>query len=408
MAEEKSCSFCLKNAAKYTCPRCNMLYCSANCYKSEAHSECSESFYKDCFMEGLKNMDNSKDVDKSKVMEMLQRVYSESQDDDEVDHGEDLAERLQSLDLDTDTDKIWEVLTPDERKQFNDMLKDGRLGSLLKVWKPWWCEEVNKVQEIESDTSNDKIKVGESQPLISAKRPMIKCDVVAMKDLLKSKEPSSQVINNVVNVLYAYVYLCRLYNGCYHDVPIQFSTDVQSLCGTFHKEVYESVLQAIVSCHSRLQTSVDCKPLIVSHDFSVAAINDVVTIITGGQTTSTTQQLSLLYVMAALSELHSIFNKSRKQIAKDLKKKYPQGPPESVTNLKQLLFNCEKKAEFLLSYVKSYGAMLTTCIPELELLFCRLNSELTEHNAVKEKVEETKGKGSLQSTNKKVKLIEEL
>jgi hypothetical protein len=46
------CPLCLKNASKYTCPRCNTPYCSVDCYRSDKHRDCSEGFYKDCFMEG--------------------------------------------------------------------------------------------------------------------------------------------------------------------------------------------------------------------------------------------------------------------------------------------------------------------------------------------------------------------
>lgn len=38
---------------KYSCPRCNILYCSVNCYKSEAHLQCSETFYKDCVVQEM-------------------------------------------------------------------------------------------------------------------------------------------------------------------------------------------------------------------------------------------------------------------------------------------------------------------------------------------------------------------
>ncbi len=50
----KSCKLCYKDAGRYTCPRCNIPYCSSVCYKCEAHAQCSEQFYKECFMEGLK------------------------------------------------------------------------------------------------------------------------------------------------------------------------------------------------------------------------------------------------------------------------------------------------------------------------------------------------------------------
>lgn len=46
------CPMCLKCSAKYTCPRCNSPYCSVDCYRSDKHRDCSEGFYKDCFMEG--------------------------------------------------------------------------------------------------------------------------------------------------------------------------------------------------------------------------------------------------------------------------------------------------------------------------------------------------------------------
>ena len=47
------CPLCLKNKSKYTCPRCNTPYCSVECYRSDKHRDCSEGFYKDCFMEGI-------------------------------------------------------------------------------------------------------------------------------------------------------------------------------------------------------------------------------------------------------------------------------------------------------------------------------------------------------------------
>ena len=47
------CPLCLKQPSKYTCPRCNTRYCSLDCYKSEKHRDCSEMFYKHCFMEGM-------------------------------------------------------------------------------------------------------------------------------------------------------------------------------------------------------------------------------------------------------------------------------------------------------------------------------------------------------------------
>ena len=34
--------------APYTCPRCSKPYCSLRCYRSEAHVQCTEQFYREC------------------------------------------------------------------------------------------------------------------------------------------------------------------------------------------------------------------------------------------------------------------------------------------------------------------------------------------------------------------------
>ncbi|KHJ91410.1 ribosomal protein L21, partial [Oesophagostomum dentatum] len=48
------CDFCsTERREQYKCPRCNANYCSLRCYRCEKHSNCSESFYKECVKEQL-------------------------------------------------------------------------------------------------------------------------------------------------------------------------------------------------------------------------------------------------------------------------------------------------------------------------------------------------------------------
>ncbi len=44
--EARICGVCLTQPSKYGCPRCPLKYCSLACFKSEAHADCSEEFYK--------------------------------------------------------------------------------------------------------------------------------------------------------------------------------------------------------------------------------------------------------------------------------------------------------------------------------------------------------------------------
>ncbi len=37
---------------------------------------------------------------------------------------------------------MWEQLSEKEKKEFQQMLKDGRLGNMLELWEPWWNKKV--------------------------------------------------------------------------------------------------------------------------------------------------------------------------------------------------------------------------------------------------------------------------
>ena len=50
----KICLICLRNESRYSCPKCQIWYCSSECYKSERHQDCSEDFYKGLVEETLR------------------------------------------------------------------------------------------------------------------------------------------------------------------------------------------------------------------------------------------------------------------------------------------------------------------------------------------------------------------
>lgn len=143
LPERCGCQLCLEKLAKYTCPRCNVRYCSLECYKCEKHTSCSELFYKNCVMEALQD-DMIDKEGKQKMLELLKRNQQEESDDFLSGEGEeDLADRLDGLNLDQDTEKIWDNLTQAEKQEFEKSIDNGYIGSLMDVWVPWW---INKKQ----------------------------------------------------------------------------------------------------------------------------------------------------------------------------------------------------------------------------------------------------------------------
>ena len=137
--DASGCQLCLKKLSKYTCPRCNVKYCSVECYRSRKHVQCSETFYKQCVMDTLKG-DTIDNHEKRKMMEILKRFEQEETEDGITDEGlgENLEERLEGLNLDQDTEKIWEKLTEEEKREFQRAVDDGYIGSLVDTWVPWW------------------------------------------------------------------------------------------------------------------------------------------------------------------------------------------------------------------------------------------------------------------------------
>ena len=39
---------------------------------------------------------------------------------------------------------MWGKLTPSEQKEFEDVVKSGKIGHLITVYKPWWEVSVGR------------------------------------------------------------------------------------------------------------------------------------------------------------------------------------------------------------------------------------------------------------------------
>ncbi|KIY73650.1 hypothetical protein CYLTODRAFT_485162 [Cylindrobasidium torrendii FP15055 ss-10] len=128
---EAVCTLCNRQVAKYVCPTCNVPYCSILCFRSPAHGECSEGFYrKEISQEGGAN---AKTEERLRMMEMLKRLEETDglSDEDEEDELADVAARFDGIDLD-DTAAIWERLSPEQRARFM------ATPFAALVIKPWW------------------------------------------------------------------------------------------------------------------------------------------------------------------------------------------------------------------------------------------------------------------------------
>jgi hypothetical protein len=98
---------CNKKQSIYVCPKCSIGYCSTECYKSTAHLECSEMFYKQCIEEELRVQQSAPEM-RQKTLNMLQKIYDEEVDDDMLKDilQEDDDNCSDSMGLDSDDDNV--------------------------------------------------------------------------------------------------------------------------------------------------------------------------------------------------------------------------------------------------------------------------------------------------------------
>lgn len=96
---------CSKRTRLYTCPRCGIGYCGTECYKSDAHTDCSESFYRQCIEDELKSQENDP-VARQKMIEILKRVHEADMENDILeDNLDEKSTSDENCSLDSDDDQ---------------------------------------------------------------------------------------------------------------------------------------------------------------------------------------------------------------------------------------------------------------------------------------------------------------
>jgi len=134
--ELKVCLICLRAKARYTCPQCQVWYCSAVCYSSDRHQDCSEDFFKKQVNAALRS-DIVDSGEKTKMIDILKRQKQAVEDEytlDELDKGFD------EIDLDDfNAEEALKMMDKEERAAFETALAENTLiDSIRATIEPWW------------------------------------------------------------------------------------------------------------------------------------------------------------------------------------------------------------------------------------------------------------------------------
>ncbi|KAJ3918659.1 hypothetical protein F5877DRAFT_78810 [Lentinula edodes] len=178
--------------SRYTCPECNLAYCSSTCYKSPAHTNCSQAFYKKQIEADVRSESSSKSVEERlKMMEILKRFEENNMEQDELvgedeenSEGEDdLERRFSAIDIaSASPDALWSLLSQVERDKFIEAIQDpsSNLAQELLLsqelqnelaQEPWW--EMSSITH-DADDNPDDTRYGRTPELIDIPTTMVK------------------------------------------------------------------------------------------------------------------------------------------------------------------------------------------------------------------------------------------
>ncbi|CAJ1067088.1 zinc finger HIT domain-containing protein 2 [Xyrichtys novacula] len=485
-----ACMLCKCKPSCYTCPRCNLHYCSLACYRSPEHTTCSEEFYKESVLQELKDMGKTEsegrkkmqevllglrqkaesthggmetllkeagvlsadsderereETEKVQVLELLSRLAELQQSEDEneteieailmkleqiggedlssvdVDQdpegteGVDLADRLAGLDIDKLSEEaLWELLSTKEKETFLGLMKDGALGKLVPLWKPWWeeheeggrslvevlGEEVGKEgkehapavdQKSQEEVQNQgktatklrgekKKKTSKSKASSTAASiPLISAKIPKLSSLCAN--PSPLVCYGLINSLFCYTFTLCLFNNDTESLMFEFCDMILALSEALNSiRVFNSIQEAL-----------DCgETLILSGGYldkedplaPARAVEAVAHIMTGKNRKDASG-----YCLAALSQLRSVLSRARTALSK-----------EGDNGAKrQKYFLAAKKCEFFQAWVLDNEHRIRTLAIELWNEHSRRESVRSSMEkakaAVEENLKEEKSKG---------------
>lgn len=346
----QQCKFCSVKKAIYTCPKCNVKYCSSDCYRGKDHIQCSELFYHDWVVSSLES-ENATQEARKQMLDILKRTAEQDSDDDELENEvPSLEERLAGIDLSKDVDEniLWGRLTQEERNQFETLLKEQRFEDILPVKKPWWAlTEVNLVEEVEGTSSTIA-----GDDLFSKLPPF----PMGTKDIstLTSRPVADCVKYTVVCCLFCYAYVMRFNNFEVTDFTEEIADDVFYLAPVLSEPKNYLTLEEVVQDSVRLLAS---SKFNMPVKFTAVLANDVCAIINGP-----TNTYPRYYTLCALSHLRCLISNflqllSTLPVSKELKK-----------SRKKMALFAVRKIDFLISWVKENDDRLKDIVSSLQLL----------------------------------------
>lgn len=353
-------------------------------------------------------------------------IPGDTDEDAESAQGElDLADQLSGLEIDKlSEEELWELLNNKEKESFVSLMKDGALGGLVPLWKPWWeeheeggralvevLEEEVSRQERETVTTMEKQDIdngvktsqgvqkrikskpkslkggtGKETSKGSSAVPPISSKIPKLSSLCPN--PSPLVCYGLVNALFGYAFTLCLFNGDTDSLMFEFCDMILALSEALNSSKVFTSLQEALGCGEALILDggyLDKEDLLAP----ARAVEAVAHIMTGRDGKDAAG-----YSLAALSQLRSVLSRAKMALSKD---------GEEVEKRRKY-FLASKKCEF-------FQAWVLDNVHQIHRLAVKLWSEHRKRESARNSMQKAKTEvENLQKGKRKDsdKLIEEL
>ncbi|PVU95487.1 hypothetical protein BB561_001799 [Smittium simulii] len=297
------CEICASTVSKYTCPKCEIEYCSLECYKNEKHIQCSEGFYKTQIEENtLQPKPDNKQV--AEITRMIKEHYENLLEDNDID--DEIYSKISEINENSfDLDSIWNALDQTEKKEFEQLFFSSTLSSkAIEIinyaatnFNPWWnkpCPIIEQIDSHKHDLNNfDQAKLVEMENKVNYEHdksieedmldgvyssmdinyediPEIYSNIEPFTKISKVA-PNPAVFNILYGIITSYVIIYRKFQGEMNKYCIDSVNLVCELYPPLFEKtvsITESLEEQIIIC-LQLSESVDSKIIHLKDLYSV-------------------------------------------------------------------------------------------------------------------------------------------
>lgn len=350
------CSFCPAaeaQPARYTCPRCNVPYCSLRCYR--AHGTCVEDFYRDQVLGELRGRSASP----SRLASALRRLRQQRETEDEPEDAD-----LRPGPAPGGLSGLWEQLNPAEKVAFERLLSRGEAGQLLPPWRPWWWDrragprfleeldgtlggDASELEPASARTPPEPIRDAAAAGSPAADETVLGDAPAACAPAVPTRIPALVSLNRgcvsplvrfqLPNVLFAYAHTLALYHGGDDALLSDFSATLLGVSGALGaQQVFASAEEALQAAAHVLEAGEHPPGPLGTR----GAMREAAHILLGEGPANQKG-----YTLAALGHLVQILGRARKQA--------------EATEERDRLYRARKKCQFLLAWTNENEALLT-------------------------------------------------